>query len=511
MDNDLVSVSDLLAVLALVLLNGLFVAAEFALLRSNPSHFKTAESRKKFGARTAQRLLEEMDLALSSIQLGITIASISLGWFGVETLYAMFLSVLGTVGPAAHIEYVQLVLLLVSLAMVVFLHVVLGELVAKSIAIRHSEGTLRLVAGIIFLFAQLCRPAIYLLNNSAELLLKIFGVSRILESNRTHSLAELSFLVAKSTEGGVLDKDEEQMLRGVFGLSDTVAREVMTPRTDLVVIPVESSCEEVVSIIRESGLSRFPVKGDSIDDVVGILLARDLLNFVVPEMLHGSSNKQSFSVRRLMREAYFIPGTKAVDDLLGEFKRRKLHLAIVLDEHGGVDGVVTLEDLIEEIVGDIFDETDIPQKSIVVQDDGDVIIDGGQLVADLNSQFSLEIPEGDYDTIAGFIFTSLGRMPRPGDKILVNKSHQPAADEDVPEPSEQTTDTEKSVQAEAPEEEESASSEQVHPKALITVEKVQSYRIETVRLTPTFTEQLSESPQTGLSSNTLESASDGEV
>jgi CBS domain containing-hemolysin-like protein len=508
MEYDLSPVYDLWIVFALVFLNAFFVAAEFALVRCNPGNFKSQDGRRKVGSHSALRLMNDMDRTLSSVQLGITLASITLGWFGVETLYAVSVLLIQMSGFDVQAETLRVLLLILSLLSIVFLHVVCGELTAKSIALRHSVGVLRLLSGPIFLFCQLSRPAIYVLHRSAELLLRAFGVSRSTEATRAHSLAELSFLVSKSTEGGVLDKDEEQMLRGIFGLSDTVAREIMTPRTDLVAISADASLQEVIGIIRDSGLSRFPVKGDTIDDIIGILLARDLLSFVVPGVLKAGSRTEDFSVRKLMREAYFIPGTKPIDDLLGEFKRRKLHLAVVLDEHGGVDGVVTLEDLLEEIVGDIFDESDIPEKSIALQDNGDVIIDGGQLVADLNSKFSLEIPEGAYDTIAGFIFTSLGRMPRPGDSIVVNRTTGPAAENGEASSIENGSADAGDGQAE---EESREDDEAEQPKSLIIVEKVQSYRIESVRLRPHYSEEHSESVPGLASSNPIESTSDRKV
>ncbi len=487
MEFDLSLLQDLLIIIFLVVLNGLFVAVEFAFVRVNPVHFNSTDGRRKFGSRTSLALIDQMELTVASVQLGITVASILLGWFGVQMLYSLF-STLFVASDGTLWEYTNIVVIILSMGIVIFFHVVIGELAAKAIALRHPELVLRILSGPVLVLNVACRPVLFVLNRSADLFLHTLGMDRRPQLSRSQSLAELSFLVSKSTEGGLLDQEEEHMLRGVFGLSDTVAREVMTPRTDLVAIASDATFEEVVSTIRESGLSRFPVTGESIDDVQGILLARDVLNFVVPSLIQGSLRRDDFSVRKLMREAYFIPGTKPIDDLIGEFKRRKLHLAIVLDEHGGVDGVVTLEDLIEQIVGDIFDESDIPEKSIVVQENGDVLIDGGQLVADLNSRFSLEIPEGDYDTIAGFIFTSLGRMPRPGDSITVNRTAATNGSEPDTVVEAETAKTEESFQ-------------DAHPKALITVEKVQSYRIETVRLRPAFEPENSETASRHLSSN----------
>jgi len=283
------------------------------------------------------------------------------------------------------------------------------------------------------------------------------------------------------------------MLRGIFGFSDTIAREIMTPRTDLVAISRNASFDEVMSCVAETGLSRFPVKGEEIDNIVGLLLVKDLFRFI-PQ--RPGEAVQGFSVAGLMREPFFIPGTKPIDELLNEFKRRKVHMAVVLDEHGGVDGVVTLEDVIEEIVGDIYDESDEPAHDLVVEENGDVIVDGGMLVADLNDRFSFAIPEGDYDTIAGFIFTSLGRMTKVGDQIVISTSgavHTNGADAAL-NPAEITAegaqDAAESGNGRADHDEANADL----PKSVITVEKVESNRIEMVRLKNLLPVQIIEPP-----------------
>ena len=509
-----------LFLLGLVLVNCMFVAAEFAIARSNPQHFRSPDGRNRFGAKTALRLMEEGETSLAGTQLAISGTCLLLGWWAEKTFFGplvMLSSLLGLKNLDPEIVFlIQGSMVIAALMIAVFLNVVFAELVAKSIALRYPEGTLRALGGLIFLFSQVCRPAIFILNSSARVVLRLFGIPRMDPLGRVQSLAELSLLVAKSTEDGVIDKEEEEMLRGVFSLSDTVAREIMTPRTDLVTIDADATLDEVLHLIRESGLSRFPVVGESIDDVLGVLLARDLLSFALPQLLpprehppgavipiRPSGKSDDFSVRKLMREAYFVPGTKAIDDLLSEFKTRKFHLAVVLDEHGGVDGVVTLEDLIEEIVGDIFDESDVPERSVVVEENGSVLIDGGQLVADVNSQFALEIPEGDYDTIAGFIFTQLGRMPRPGDSILVNVASEKFEDSNAEEEEEPTTSSQ--TQLLVPERQEN-DDEEPPPQARIIVERVQSYRIESVRLEhPQYQRRDSESKSKAASSQPTDS------
>lgn len=406
----------LVAVLVLVLANAVFVAAEFALVRSQITRLKSAELTGKVGTKSAIYLIERMELTLSALQLGVTIASLLLGWLGESVIAAGLVDLSGWVGIKATSVVVHSVATTTALIVITFLHVVLGELCAKSLGIRYPETVLRVLAPPISLFAQSCRFIIYIFDQCANLVLRLFGMRSLAPLERIHTPVELSMLITQSTEHGVLDKDEEEMLKGIFGFSETVAREVMTPRLDLVTIPIESSFDEIVNFINLSGYSRFPVIGETIDDVRGVLLARDLL-VVMPEYIKTSG--RNFELKRYLREPYFIPGTKPIDDLLNEFKRRKLHMAIVLDEHGGIDGAVTLEDLLEEIVGDIYDESDRPVRDLVTKDGGDVLLDGGLLVEDVNEKFQLGVPTGDYDTVAGFVFHALGRAAEIGDAVHV--------------------------------------------------------------------------------------------
>lgn len=406
-----------LAIVFLVLLNGFFVAVEFAIVRSHATKFREPELSGKFGTKSALRLIGELDLSLSATQLGITVASLVLGWFGESILAEFFMEVFSHVGEGYRVLLSHGLATTFALIVVTFMHVVIGELAAKSLAIRYPENTLRYLAPLMLVMSQLFKPVIFVLNESANLFLRLFGLRAVTESERVHTSGELSMLVATSTKYGILDKEEEQMLQGVFHFSETVAREIMTPRTDVVSISEKSSFEEMYQRVVSSGLSRFPVVGQNIDDVKGILLARDVLR-VAPRFM--GDKVQGFNISTLLREAYFIPGTKTIDDLLTELKKRKVHMALVLDEHGGFDGVVTLEDIIEEIVGDIFDESDGAKLDIVYQEDGDVLLGGGVLVADINEVFDARIAEGDYDTIAGFIFNCLGRMANENDTILLN-------------------------------------------------------------------------------------------
>lgn len=467
-------------VILLILANGFFVAVEFALLRVHAPKLRAPEFQRKLGVGPALKLVEELDLTLSTAQLGITVASLVLGWWGEMTFQALILGCFSWMGEPIATIFSHGTATAMALVVITFLHVVVGEQAAKYIAIRYPETTLRFLSGPMLLCQTISRPLIFLLNASANLCLKLFGLSVVTESERVHTMGELAMLISHSTERGVLDKEEEEMLQSIFGFSETVAREVMTPRTDLVTVSVKAAYDEVIQTIVKSGFSRFPVTGEGVDDVVGILLARDMLTHT-PRYL--ASGGKDFSVSKIMREPLFIPGTKPIDDLLNEFKRSKLHLAIVLDEHGGVDGAVTMEDLIEEIVGDIFDESDVPEKDIVLEDSGDILVDGGVLVADLNDQFDLGIPEGDYDTIAGFVLATLGRMPKANDEIIISREGIPLVHneekkelEPVDAPSLNGSENLESG------EDIKESPGYLAPRASVTIAKIEGHRIEKVRL-----------------------------
>lgn len=473
MEDPLITLINIFLVFFLVLLNGFFVAAEFAIVSSQRTKLNSEQHKKKFGWKSAVFLCNELELSLSSTQLGITIASLILGWWGEKSLAEFSIEFFGLVSTSGYVLS-HAFATAIALIIVTFLHVVLGELAAKSVAIRYPEITLRYLAPSLTLFTKVCRPILSFLNFCANQFLKIFGLTAVAESERVHTSGELAMLVSHSSEKGELDKEEEEMLRGVFNFGDTVAREVMTPRTDLVTISTTSSLDEVISTIVESGYSRLPVKGETVDDIVGVLLARDLFPYI---QSNRSSTGGDFDICKIAREPFFIPDTKPIDDLLNELKNRKVHMAIVLDEHGGVDGVVTLEDLVEEIVGEIFDESDIAEEDIVFENNGDIILDASILVGEINSELELEIPEGDYDTLSGFMFTLLGRVPEVGDqiaiyphaRILVNGIDQSSLGSDSDE---QSADSDESDEEK----------EEEMPLAIFVVEEVANNRIEHARL-----------------------------
>lgn len=498
MEDPLLSLVNIVLVVFLVLLNGLFVAAEFAIVSSKRAKLNGEAHKNKFGWKSAVSVSDELELSLSSTQLGITIASLVLGWWGERSLANLFLNLFAHTSESYRQILSHGLATAIALIVVTFLHVVLGELAAKSIAIRYPEITLRILAPSLHLFTKICRPVLSFLNWCANKFLNLFGLNAVAESERVHTSSELAMLVTHSTERGELDKDEEEMLKGVFSFSNTVAREVMTPRTDMVAISASATLDQVISTLVNSGFSRLPVKGDTVDDIVGILLARDIFPYVQLQL--GGLGHHKFDVRRIMREPYFIPETKPVDDLLNELKGRKVHMAIVLDEHGGVDGLVTLEDLVEEIFGEIFDESDVEEDEIVFERNGDMILDASILVSDLNAQFNLLIPEGDYDTLSGFMFTLLGRVPEVGDQIAICEGAKVLVN--GVDPNVDVDPESQDIQQKNGSEEETSAvyAEELSPIVILVVEDVANNRIEHVRLIRSNLGEKAETPEEEASS-----------
>ena len=341
----------LLAVIALVAANAFFVAAEFALVASRRTRIEAMIRRGDRKARTVRKAVTDLYRMLSATQLGITLTSILLGFVAEETVAHLFRDWFKALPAALEFLTRGGVASVVAVGMISFLHVVFGELVPKTWAITYPEATSRWVATPLILFSWITRPFNFLLNASARLVLGAIGIrSSNPELDRVHSPEELRMLVEQSRKTGGLGAGDARLLEGVFEFSEKNAREVMTPRTAIVALPAEASLAEAADRVAAAGRSRYPVTGESLDDVVGIVHAKDILR----GLLSGSEAP----VQGIARPAFFVPGTREVEDVLADMKRQKVHLAIVLDEFGGTAGLVTMEDLLEEIVGPIYDEYD---------------------------------------------------------------------------------------------------------------------------------------------------------
>ena len=409
----------LLAVIVLVLANGFFVAAEFALVSLRRTRLDELAEQGDRLSRQVRKAHDDLDRSISGTQLGITLASLGLGWIGEPALASRIEGAfVGLNAPwsavATHATAVG-----IAFGIITFLHIVLGELAPKSAALMRPETISRYVAGPLNVFNFIVAPVIYVLNGAAQIVLRLVGAGPLGMQTRVHSPDEIRLLLGQSRAEGVVELDEEAMIHGVFELTHTVAREVMTPRPDIVAFQAQTALDDVLATAADTGFSRFPVYRESIDDVIGVVLVKDLLRW-----LREPRDAERFRLDRVVRSPFFVPDSKPVDDLLAELRHQKVHMAVVVDEFGGTDGIVTLEDLVEEIVGDIFDEHDVARSEIEVLGGGRVRVDGGASLEDLLDEFGIgDVEESDeYDTVAGYVIGHLGRIPSAGDRVPIGSA-----------------------------------------------------------------------------------------
>jgi putative hemolysin len=391
---------ELLALAALILVNGFFVAAEYGLVTSRRTRIMELEHEGNRGARLVLRITADPPRFISAMQLGVTISSLAIGALGEQVLANKF------------DQWVASFLAVIfALLIVTYLHVVIGELVPKGIALAYPERTALAVSRPVRTFFTVFKPLIWLLQSSSSAILRLLGLEQRLGDNEAYSEAELRLLVSSAAEQGEIEHEEQEMVYKVFDFADKEVSDVMVPRPDVVAISIELPPEEALQAVLASPYTRFPVYRDSLDEVVGILHVRDLIEAMY------SRGIESVDIQNLLRPAYMVPETKDLAALLTEFRRTNQHLAIVLDEYGSVEGIVTLEDLLEEIVGEIEDEFDLPDETVERIDENTIRIDGTFPIDDFNEQFKVDVPDDDYHTVAGFVFGQLGRGALPGDEV----------------------------------------------------------------------------------------------
>ncbi|HEX2163382.1 MAG TPA: hemolysin family protein, partial [Thermoanaerobaculia bacterium] len=393
--------------LLLVLLNGFFVAAEFALVKVRPTQIDPHVARGAKSAKVARHMISHLDAYLSATQLGITLASLALGWIG-NPAFAWMLEPLVMAIPGASPALLHSLSLTFAFVVITILHIVLGELAPKSLAIRKPEAATLVVSLPLYAFFKLTYPAIWVLNHAANALLRVVGIQPVAESEMAHDEEELRLLLA-SSPAAVLSKHKRELLANIFELSHRVARQIMVPRGDVVYLSTTRSLTENLEIARESGHTRLPLCEGDLDHVVGLVHIKDLFRTSAP----------LGSVEEVAREIAFVPETLSVDRLLRRMRSEKLHLAAVLDEYGGVSGIVTLENVIEEIVGQIQDEFDLEAPELVEKRKNVYVVSGGILVVDLEQALGVEFSERDEDTVGGVMLSELRRRPEVGDAVAL--------------------------------------------------------------------------------------------
>ena len=400
----------LLAVAILVALNGFFVAAEFALVSVRKTRIEELVNKGDRRAKRVFQALEHLDTYIAATQLGITMASLALGAVGepaVERLIEPFFRFLP---EKAQYFTSHSVAIAIAFSLVTALHIVFGELAPKSVALQKPDGTALMVTGPLNLFLAIFRPFILVLNATGNFVTRRLGLEAATEHGSVHSVEELELLVHTTREAGEIDEQQELMVSGVFDFKDTIVRKVMTPRPDITAIDIETPTGEILRVVAASGHSRLPVYEDNLDNIVGLIHVKDVLQ----DVADGSMDA---SVRALMRPALFVPESKRASFLLSELRRQKIQLAVVRDEYGVVSGIVTIEDLLEEIVGDILDEYDQEEHTLTKVSEGVWIVEGSVLLEDLSELLEVEFPSDEADTIGGFVFSLSGHQPEQGEAV----------------------------------------------------------------------------------------------
>ncbi|HUV04572.1 MAG TPA: hemolysin family protein [Armatimonadota bacterium] len=399
----------LLLIGVLILLNAFFAMAEIALVSVRKTRIRQLVEEGVPRARTVQRLLEDPTRFLATVQIGVTLVGFFASAAGAVTLGKplgdLFQRIpIGIIAGNAGIIAVVAVTLVIG-----FLSLVIGEISPKSLALQHAERIALWSAGPLMFLSYVTSPFVKLITWTSNALVRPFG--------GTASFAppilteeELKMLVEAGEEEGVLEEEEKEMIHSIFEFTDTVVRKVMVPRTDIRAVEVNSNIDELLDVIMKAGHSRIPVYEESIDNIAGVVHAKDLLR-----ALH--ENGREVTIRELMRPPYVIPENKKVDELLAEFKRSKVQMAIVVDEYGGTAGLVTIEDLLEEIVGDIMDEYDVEGPLVEIIDENTMVVDARTPIDEINEQMDLTLPEEEFDTIGGLVFGLLGRQPEQGETI----------------------------------------------------------------------------------------------
>lgn len=403
----------LVALVLLVFANGFFVAAEFALVSVRRTRIAELVASGDTRARWVHKAIKDPDRFIAATQLGITLASLGLGWIAEPALGNLLEPLIALFPVEFEKEVAHSLSAGLSFAIITFLHVVVGELAPKSIALQNPERTSLFVARPTIWTETIFKPVIWALNGTGNALLRWVGVEPAAGHELVHSVEELKMLVRASAQSGVVGDEAEEMLTAVFDLGNLLVRQVMVPRTEMIAVREDTRIEDIIDLAVNNPFTKFPVYAENQDQILGVVNLKDLLVGL------NSDQSQHQTARELMREAIFVPDTARVNSLLQLFRARQRHMAIVLDEYGGTAGVVTLADLLEEIVGEVSDPFDT-ERDIQPLPDGSSLVDGLTLIEEVNAHFALDLEDPYYDTIAGYFLGRLERLAQVGDVIQID-------------------------------------------------------------------------------------------
>jgi CBS domain containing-hemolysin-like protein len=416
-------IAEVFLVLILVLLNGCFVAAEYAAVKLRLGQIDALIEQRDARALSAKRVQDNIDSFLSATQVGITLASLALGWIG-EPLMSNLLDPLFTLlnlSPhvASSISFALGFLILTAL------HIVFGEQVPKVLAINFEVEVALTTATPLTIYYQIFRPLIWTLNKMVSVALQVFGLPKASEE-AGHTREELMGVILESTRDGVVKRSEKNMIESLFDFGDTTVREIMVHRSEVIALDLDLEPRELLRIIEDDGYSRLPVFRNSLDEITGVLHVKDIIPSIsqlerlsVPSR---ESEEEFFELmKRAIRPALFVSETQPIANLLLDFQKNRVHMGIVVSEHGGVEGIVTLEDILEELVGDIRDESDVGESPDVIESGNVIFVDPTMSIADFNEHFEGRLPaleeSGDYQTVSGYVQKNAGKIPNVGDKV----------------------------------------------------------------------------------------------
>jgi CBS domain containing-hemolysin-like protein len=403
---------NLFVITLLLLSNGFFVASEFAMVSVRKTRIAQLAKEGYFNAKVALEALKDLDKFIAAVQLGVTISSIGLGWVGEATLVRMVEPIFGFLPPDYQIAASHTISVTVAFSLITVMHVVIGELMPKSIALQYPEKTTLFIAVPMKLLTKLFNPVIILLNGLGNLLLKLLKVPLSQSSHLAHSTEELNMLINASYNEGVLNETEKEMLQNVFKFSDLNAKQVMVPRTDMLCIPSDISFEELNELTVESQYTRYPVYEENMDHITGIIHVKDLYSL--------SLKKQEFSIKNLLRPVLLVPETITMDNLVRDFKKIQGQMAIVIDEFGGTSGLITLEDVLEEIFGEVQDEFDADEEADIKEVSLNTYHANAMMrIDEIAEFFDFEIEDEDVDTIGGLVVKVLGRIAEIDDIVEI--------------------------------------------------------------------------------------------
>lgn len=404
---------ELFLIFLLVAANGFFVAAEFAIVKVRSSEI---EIKAKTGSRVAEfarHITQHLDGYLAATQLGITLSSLGLGWAGKTVMTQAIYNIFGLFNTELVPYWASFFGFVLAFGFIVILHIVLGELLPKSVAIRRPIGTTMFVALPLRVFYLLFKPLIWLLNRSANALLKLLGI-KINKGEHLQSYEELQYLLDQGIEHGTLEINDHELIKKVFDFNDRMVKNIMVPRNKIAAVEVDAPMSEVLDRITSDGYSRVPIYEEDIDRVIGVIHTKDILPILI--------NGQQLKIRDIMREPFFIPETKMINELMAELQQKRIQIAIVLDEFGGTAGIVTLEDIMEELVGEIQDEYDEETPVVEKISTTEYMVDASANVHDVNQFLPFDLPEGnDYDTISGLVGDLFDKIPDVGEHRHVSR------------------------------------------------------------------------------------------